>query len=163
MSDIFYISSTSSSIDKNKLKQKAGIYPYVTRTDTNNGINDFVCKQPGYSLDRGNCITVGLDTQTVFYQIQDFYTGQNIQILRNDNLNETNAKFLIPLLKKTLSVFGWGGNGATLTRLRRSKIILPVNDRGIPDWEYMEKYVYYFEIKLKLLYLHNKVVKELEI
>jgi hypothetical protein len=141
MVDIFLITSTSSSIDKNKLIRKEGDCPYITRTDTNNGINDFVCMQPRYALDKGNCITVGLDTQTAFYQKHAFYTGQNIQILRNERLNEVNAKFLLPLVKNVLSIFSWGGNGATLTRLRRSKIMLPVDDCGEPDYAFMEEYI----------------------
>ncbi|MBQ3726938.1 MAG: restriction endonuclease subunit S [Selenomonadaceae bacterium] len=141
LSDVFSIRATSSGIDKNKLKPEDGEYPYVTRTDRNNGIQCFVCAQPDYKLDDGNCITVGLDTQTAFYQPTAFYTGQNIQILRNDRLNKNVAQFILPLLKKTLSVFSWGGNGATLTRLRRSKIQLPVDDSGAPDFDYMEAYI----------------------
>lgn len=141
LTDIFSIRATSSGIDKNKLNLIEGEFPYVTRTDRNNGIQCFVCEQPNYKLDEGNCITVGLDTQTAFYQSTAFYTGQNIHVLRNERLNSYNAKFLLPCLKKTLSVFSWGGNGATLTRLRRSKIQLPVNDEGKPDFDYMEAYI----------------------
>ncbi|MBR6713144.1 MAG: restriction endonuclease subunit S [Selenomonadaceae bacterium] len=141
LSEVFSIRATSSGIDKNKLNLTAGEFPYVTRTDRNNGIQCYVCEQPDYKLDAGNCITVGLDTQTAFYQPTDFYTGQNIQILRNDHLNEHVAQFLLPCLKKTLSVFSWGGNGATLTRLRRSKIQLPVTDDGEPDFDYMAAYM----------------------
>ena len=43
LSSVFSIKSTSSGIDKNKLIYQSGKYPYVTRTDTNNGINDFIC------------------------------------------------------------------------------------------------------------------------
>lgn len=62
-------------------------------------------------------------------------------MLRNDKLNAINAKFLIPLIKSTLSIFSWGGNGATLTRLRRSKIMLPVDESGNPDYAFMEQYI----------------------
>ena len=95
-----------------------------------------------------SCITVGLDTQTAFYQENSFYTGQNIQVLRNDKLNAVNAKFLVPLIKNTLSIFSWGGNGATLTRLRRSKIMLPVDENHQPDFSYMESYMKNQEIKV---------------
>ena len=147
LSDIFSIRATSSGIDKNKLKFEDGEFPYITRTDRNNGIQYFVCEQPDYKLDEGNCITVGLDTQTAFYQPTAFYTGQNIQILRNERLNKYVAQFILPCLKKTLSVFSWGGNGATLTRLRRSKIQLPVNDDGAPDFDFMENYMRDVEAK----------------
>ncbi|MGN0665745.1 MAG: restriction endonuclease subunit S [Huintestinicola sp.] len=150
---VFSISSTASSIDKTKLIRTAGSYPYITRTETNNGINDFVCVQPNFSTDSGNCITVGLDTQTVFYQQGEFYTGQNIQILRNDYLNAVNAKFFIPLLKNVLSIFSWGGNGATLTRLRRSKILLPVDCTGEIDYIFMEQYIKEREQKILQNYI----------
>ena len=91
-------------------------------------------------MDSGKCITVGLDTQTAFYQPTSFYTGQNIQILFNDRLNEYVADFLLTALKKTLSIFNWGSNGATLSRLKRAKILLPVTPKGEPDYEYMEQY-----------------------
>lgn len=151
--DIFSIKATSSSIDKIKLSRENGLFPYITRSYSNNGINDFVCQQEDYAIDSGNCITVGLDTQTAFYQEAAFYTGQNIQILRNPKLNKMNAKFFIPLLKKTLSVFSWGGNGATLTRLRRSKILLPITDEGALDYAFMEQYIHEREQRITQNYI----------
>ncbi|MBS9782175.1 MAG: hypothetical protein KGV43_00015 [Arcobacter sp.] len=56
-----------------------------------------------------NVISIGLDTQTVFYQNSKFYTGQNIQILSNQNLNYENAMFIIPLLKIQRQKFSGGG------------------------------------------------------
>ena len=109
---IFKITSTSSGIDKNKLESTGEneSIPYVTRSENNNGINLFVSKeQKGkYFIDEGNVITIGLDTQTVFYQPHKFYTGQNIQILRHPKLNKTNALFIIPLIKIQMEKF-WTG------------------------------------------------------
>ena len=141
LSSVFSIQSTSSSIDKIKLVSGDGNYPYITRTDRNNGVESYVCEQPDYKIDLGNCITVGLDTQTAFYQPTEFYTGQNIQILRNEKLNSRNAKFILPLLKNLLTIFNWGSSGATLTRLRRSKILLPLGNDDAPDWQFMAQYV----------------------
>ena len=146
--DIFDIRPTASGIDKIKLVQGEGTYPYVTRSDINNGINSFVCEQADYVMNAGKCITVGLDTQTAFYQPAGFYTGQNIQVLRSSKLNAANAKFMLPLLRKTLSIFSWGGNGATLTRLRRSRIFLPIDEAGRPDYAFMEKFIHSIEQRL---------------
>lgn len=87
---LFEIVSTSSGIDKNKLNIFEEKIPYITRTEENNGINLFVNEKQGekYKKDFGNVITIGLDTQTVFYQTTDFYTGQNIQILKNKYLKK---------------------------------------------------------------------------
>lgn len=146
---IFHISSTLSGIDKNKLNMEKGSIPYVTRTDINNGINLFITDEQSqnYCQDEGNVISIGLDTQTVFYQANSFYTGQNIQILRNEHLNREVSMFIIPLLKIQIEKFNWGGNGATLGRLNRSKIMLPVTNEGKPDFEYMKEYMQIKEIE----------------
>lgn len=141
---IFDISSTSSGIDKNKLEFDDGHkgMPYITRTDTSNGINQFISDKQNskYRIDEGNVITIGLDTQTVFYQAHSFFTGQNIQVLRHRALNEYNALFIIPLIKKQMEKFNWGGNGATLGRLFRTKLMLPIDENGNPDYAFMEQY-----------------------
>ena len=142
LSSVFEINSTSSSIDKNNLINKKGTIPYITRTDKNNGYDCLVCEQDKkYVLDSKNVITVGLDTQTVFYQPLPFYTGQNIQVLSNANLNRHNAMFIVPLLRRLMEKFNWGGNGATLTRLKRSKILLPIDKNGQPDYEFMKAFI----------------------
>lgn len=142
LSKVFEIESTSSGIDQNKLINKEGMIPYITRTDENNGMAHFIGEQSQeYSKNEGNVITIGLDTQTVFYQARDFYTGQNIQILCNERLNKYNALFIIPLLEKLVEKFSWGSYGATLTRLRESRIKLPITSEKDPDWDFMELYI----------------------
>lgn len=140
---LFNIRSTNSGIDKNKLLETNGDIPYVTRSNLNNGIDIFVGEKQntGFSIDRGNVITIGLDTQTVFYQPKNFFTGQNIQIVENKLLNKEIALFLVPLLKIQMRKFSWGSTGATLTRLNRTKILLPVDSNGNPNWRFMEDYI----------------------
>ncbi|MBS5887738.1 MAG: restriction endonuclease subunit S [Negativicoccus succinicivorans] len=140
---VFEVSSTKSGIDKNKLNTEIGDVPYITRSDIQNGINSFITDNQSsmYSKNKGNVITIGLDTQTVFYQNNDFFTGQNIQILKNDYINKSVAMFIIPLLKIQMRKFNWGGNGATLSRLKRTKILLPVDNSGNPNWQFMEDYI----------------------
>ncbi|ATA75000.1 hypothetical protein CGC52_05960 [Capnocytophaga sp. H2931] len=139
---LFEIKATKSGIDKNKLNLQEGDIPYITRSEVDNGINLFVGdkQKEKYQRDEGNVITIGLDTQTVFYQKNSFYTGQNIQVLRNENLNKYTAMFVIPLLKIQMQKFSWGGNGATLGRLNRTKILLPTKNNDI-DWQGMEDFI----------------------
>lgn len=141
MDEIFDIRATKSSIDKKKLVNLEGAIPYITRSDKNNGIDMFIGEQPDYKKDEGNVLTIGLDTQTIFYQPMPFYTGQNIQVIRHSRMNRYNAAFLIVAIKILLQKFNWGGNGATLTRLKRSKVFLPINDQREIDWEFMEEYM----------------------
>ena len=152
--DIFSLESTSSGIDGNKLSKEQGNIPYLTRTDLNNGYKSFVGQQAEkYKIDSGNCITIGLDTQTAFYQPHSFYTGQNIQVLKNENLDKYNAKFFIPLLHNAMVSLNWGGNGATLGRLKKKKIVVPITDDGQPDYVFMEQYIREREDNLKQKYI----------
>lgn len=106
--------------DKSKLsKVGQGQYPFVSRTRTSNGIDGF-CVRQAKSPELGNALTIGLDTQTIAYQPVPFYTSQNIQVLRHQNLNADNGLVLLTLIKQQMSKFSWGGNGATLGRLQRT-------------------------------------------
>ena len=141
ITDIFAITATKSGIDRNKLTGETGNYPYITRTDCNNAWDSFVGPQPKYKMDLGNVISVGLDTQTAFYQPIPFYTGQNLQVFSNEHMNKYIAMFILPLLKIQLKKFNWGGNGATLGRLKRLQIMLPSTPNGEPDYAFMEEYM----------------------
>jgi hypothetical protein len=52
-----------------------------------------------------------------------------------------------------MTKFSWGGKGATLTRLKRSRILLPVTKSSNPDFEYMENYAKSIELKQLKCYL----------
>ncbi len=160
---LFKIEATKSGIDKKNLNLDSRVVPYITRSEFNNGISQFVdeIQDQKYSKNSGNVIVIGLDTQTVFYQEYPFYTGQNIQVLMNENLNKSIALFLIPLLKIQMKKFNWGGNGATLSRLKKTKIMLPINENNEPDWQFMERYVQNIEVAqtTKLLgYFSDKIM-----
>lgn len=167
---IFNIKSTSSGIDKNKLiiNEDNNKIPYITRSNFYNGINVFISEKQDnkYLINEGNVITIGLDTQTVFYQPYKFYTGQNIQILSHPVLNKNISMFLIPLIQIQMKKFNWGGYGATLGRLIKTKIMLPVkrDDESKPDWAFMEAYIKekYARKENKYLEYVKEIINELK-
>ncbi|WP_411158732.1 restriction endonuclease subunit S [Enterococcus faecalis] len=139
--DLFSLYSTKSGIDKINLDYNGEcIFPFITRSEKDNGLNDLVPNQIK-PLNEGNTISIGLDTQTVFYQPNNYYTGQNIQVLSNTLLNKEIALFVIPMLKIQLQNLSWGGSGATLSRLKAKRILLPITKDRTPDWNYMEQYI----------------------
>ncbi len=154
--NILEIHTTNSSIDAIKLKDGSDeIVPYITRTGDNNGITKFVSTSNcEIGKDVGGTITVGLDTQTAFYQPHYFVTGQNIHIVSSKHLNQYTAQFFVVVLRDQMRAkFNWGGNGATLGRMKRLKIMLPVNDVNEPDYEFMEQYVISKEIEMLERYI----------
>ena len=77
-------------------------------------------------------------------------------------LSKFSSLFIIPLLKIQMEKFNWGGNGATLTRLKRTRIVLPIDSYGNPNWKFMEAYIKQ-EMKKQsqrvITYYENKLMK----
>lgn len=148
LGDIFEI-KTSKCIHENSLKQGSGTIPYITRTGLNNGILKFVRDQGMEKLNPGNVITIGMDTQTVFYQKLDFYCGRDILSLSHNVINQYIGVFIVgilnPIIKKKYSY----GYCASLTRIRKLEIPLPATPDGKPDWDIMEAYIKDQMIRIK--------------
>lgn len=130
--------------DKSKLTTAGEArYPFVSRTRASNGVDGF-CPRQSKDPEPGNAVTIGLDTQTIGYQPVPFYTSQNIQVLRHERLEQDAGLILAALIREQMSKFGWGGNGATLGRLCKTRMMVPVTiDRDgnqVVDWEGMSKY-----------------------
>ena len=113
-------------------------HPYVARSGGANGIGAIVPRQKIDPPNAGNCITVGVSTSTVFYQPVPFYTSKEIQVLRHHRLNELTGPILVTLLRKQMGKFQWG-NGASLARLKATKVMVPVtlssSGKTDVDWD----------------------------
>lgn len=117
--------------------------PYVARSGSRNGIGAFLPHQGFDPPNAGNAITIGVSTSTVFYQPVAFYTSKEIQVLRHQKLSADNGLILVALLREQMSKFQWG-NGASLERLKATRIMVPVitNTEGkqVVDWDGMSHY-----------------------
>lgn len=131
----------SKSINNNKLNNTPGNIPYITRTGLNNGILKFVCEQGTEKLNPGNVITIGVDTQTVFYQKQAFYCGNNVLSLSSEKVDQYIGVFIIGILDQIVKKKYNYGYGATLTRIKNLEIPLPITSEGKPDWDFMSDYI----------------------
>ncbi len=144
ITDVFEsMKSSAAWYDKSKLNLTGdGNYPFVSRTRENNGI-DGSCVRQEKKPEAANAITIGLDTQTIAYQPIAFYTSQNIQVLRHERLDVGSALVLVAVMKEQMSKFSWGGNGATLGRLQKTRIMVPVivkDGKQVVDWEGMSRF-----------------------
>ena len=114
--------------------------PYVARSGAKNGIGALLPHQGFEPPNAGNAITIGVSTSTVFYQAMPFYTSKEIQVLRHPKLSVYNGPILVTLLRKQMGKFQWG-NGASLERLRATRIMVPVTvdakGEQVVDWEGM--------------------------
>lgn len=144
ITDVFESMTASKAwYDKSKLcLSGVPVFPFVSRTKASNGVDTF-CPRQDKAPEAGNAMTIGLDTQTIGYQPVPFYTSQNIQVLRHERLNESNALVLSSLIQEQMGKFSWGGNGATLGRLKKTRIMVPAltNADGTfeADWDGMDR------------------------
>ena len=117
-----------------------GVTPFVTSTDSNNGLIGRVNKSPCH---QGNVITVarnGSIAQT-FYQAEAFCSTEDIHVFNPKfSLNPHIAMFLIPVIKKEGYKYSYGRKWG-LERMRISKMQLPVDKDKEPDWHFMEDYI----------------------
>lgn len=140
LDEIFEIKNLKS-IDKNKLKEESGNIPYVTQTSLNKGIAKYVCYHGKEKINFGNCISIGIDTQTVFYQKRSFYSTKDMVGFRNDKLNEYTACFITPILAQILKQRFNYAYKSSLRRISKLEIPLPATHDGNPDWNMMETYI----------------------
>ena len=92
----------------------------------------------------GNCITVNYNGSVgeAFYQDQPFWASDDVNVLqlKDHLLNENIAMFLITLIKANKYRFSYGRKW-TLDKMSESEIPLPIDEKGNPDWSFMEQYI----------------------
>ena len=114
---------------------------YVTRTDNNNGISMYVQSEEYDGLEKANAITIGDTTATIFFQDHDFITGPHIIVIRADWLNVYTANFIITLLNQEKYRYPVFGRAFTKDLIATTELNLPVDDKGNPDYQFMEDYI----------------------
>ena len=116
---------------------------YITTSGFNNGVTDTYTT----AEHQGNCITVASDGAlmgTAFYQKEPFSTSNIVSTLTpfsSTPLNEYNALFLCAIIYQKRGEFGWLGYKFSVDRVRNLMVLLPADNAGNPDWDYMENYI----------------------
>ncbi|MEB2803556.1 N-6 DNA methylase [Campylobacter upsaliensis] len=136
LSDIFKCSTTMLSIKDELLE---GNTPFISRTALNNGCDGYVEVEAKF-ITKGNCISIGAEGIYAFYQKEDFATGTNICVLRNEKLNQYVALFVCAVLNHEIYRYSYG-RARNLGRVENETIKLPINHKGEPDFEFMENYI----------------------
>lgn len=141
---LFEIMPTKKKINANTVLFNNGQYPYVARGEGKNGIRGYISYNENY-LNPSNTISFGQDTATMYYQPDQYFTGDKIQIFSLNKkygiLEEKVALYLISAAKKAFSNFAWGQTSFALDKISGLPIYLPVNSQDKIDFDYMEKYI----------------------
>lgn len=117
----------------------SGNTPYISSTANNNGIGHFVGNSN--STLEGGCLSVNRNG-SVGYSFYHPYTGlfsNDCRKLRPLIKSKYAGVFLSNQITAQKEKYNYGYKMGT-ARLKRQKIMLPVDDDGKPDWQFMERY-----------------------
>lgn len=116
--------------------------PYITRTDENNGCKFYVRKTNEIKgIEKGNAITIGDTTSTIYYQEKDFICGDHIVILRSSFFNKYTGLFIVTLLNKERFRYNYG-RAFNKDIIENTVIQLPVKpNTETVDWQFIEEYI----------------------
>ncbi len=143
-------------IEKNR---KNGDLPYYSASSSNNGLTDFI-DNPLFVENRKIIITTFCDA---YFVESDFTASDEITMLSNKLINKYSGLFITRAIVSNKSKYAFGRK-AFSERLKRQKILLPVNWQGEPDYEFMEAYMRAKEQEKINAYKNyiSKRIKELE-
>ncbi|MDR1197718.1 MAG: restriction endonuclease subunit S [Prevotellaceae bacterium] len=135
--DIYGIGSIN--VETLTTKYSFGDYPYVTRTEQNNGVSGFY----DYKMAPANVLTIETSLSGLcFFHDYEFSTGDHIAILRPKNfeLNKYRAMFIKSVWRKNAYKYDYG-RPAIIKNIKNTNIPLPSTLNGSPDWQFMENYI----------------------
>lgn len=127
-------------IDGNKIEKNSGSLLYVTRKESNNGVDGFIHEDESFLCADVPVITIGNETAMPFVQTSPFYTGTKINIMKPVvDLSKYSLQFIAKSIQKHKNKYSFSYT-INSTRLKRQRILLPVTSSGEPDYAYMEQY-----------------------
>jgi len=123
----------------NSDEYEKGSTPYVSASNLNNGIKEFISIQPEF---KGNCIITGKVGCTAFYQPDDFCATSDVNILTPKfKMSKYIGLFITCVINKNENYRWTYGRQCRVNDTEKIKIKLPSTPNGIPDWDFMEKYI----------------------
>ena len=138
--DLFEI-KIGKNVDGNKVNKNSGRFAYITRKETNNGLDGFINQDFALMNEDYPVITIGNETAEPFVQAFPFFTGTKVNILiPKHNVSKFALMFIAQSMKMLKGKFSYSFT-INSTRLRRQKILLPSKSNGKPDYKYMESYI----------------------
>ncbi len=153
LSDICFIESGCDIYDAERIVGKT---PYITSSAVNNGIKYFVGNING-TLE-ANCISVnrnGSVGYSFYHKYEALYSNDCRKLRLKQRSNEYVSLFMTNQIMKQKDKYNYSVKMGT-GRLMKQKIMLPINELDLPDYDYMEQYVknimynkykFYFDFK----------------
>ncbi|AHV97075.1 restriction endonuclease subunit S [Paenibacillus sabinae] len=137
LQDLFEIKKGKRLTKANMLE---GETPFIGSIDKNNGVSRFVGQE---AIHEGNTITVNYNGSVAesFYQPKPFWASDDVNVLYPKfTLTQHIAMFIITLIREEKYRYNYGRKWH-MERMRTSKIKLPIDANGNPDFTLMDNYI----------------------
>lgn len=159
ITDIFVVKNTHS-ILSSEIEADSGIYPYVTASKENNGVETYADIEK-YKIEKGKCLLIGGKTMVITFQPKDFISNDshNLALYMKEGIDvsENTWFFLKTVLEASIShLYSWGSSISNKS-IKKDVIYLPVTQNNTPDWEYMDRYI--VELKPTMLSRVDYIIK----
>ena len=137
----------------------SGVMPYVSSTGINNGVDGFVGNKENVRI-FSNCLTLANSGSVgaTFYQPFSFVASDHVTKLGNDKFNTYIYLFIANMMSRFSEKYSFNRE-INDTRIKKEKILLPINSQGKPDYAYMENYMKALECEKIKQYLRYKKQK----
>lgn len=144
--DIFDV-KIGKNVDGNKVDKLNGKSAYITRKESNNGLDGLIDFNEDLLNKDFPVITIGNETAEPFVQNFSFFTGTKVNILKPKKpINYFALSFISTSLKAHKQKYSYSFT-INSTRLKKQKILLPITPKGNPDYKFMETYIQEIEMK----------------
>ncbi len=160
----FFLNDIFSKIQRGKRLKKAdhkkGKTPYVSSTAMNNGIDNYISNKENVRI-FSNCLSLANSGSVgaCFYQPYKFIASDHITKLENEEFNKYILLFLSTITTRLGEKYSFNRE-INDTRIRREKILLPINENKEPDYDFMENYIKRLELQKLKKYLDYKLKKK---
>ena len=158
--DVFFLHQVFAKIQRGKRLKKGdhiiGTTPYISSSAFNNGIDGFIGNKEKVRV-FNNCLSLANSGSVgaTFYQPFSFVASDHVTKLENSNFNEFVYLFLASVTKRLAEKYSFNRE-INDKRIQREKILLPIDENGNPDYEYMENYIKKLEYEKLTKYLERK-------
>ena len=130
----------------NMASLSVGNYMLISAKNINNGLKGFfVSNDEKRGLYRGHCITLNNDGDggvgLAYYQPCDFLLDTHVYALYpKESISRYTMLYISRALSKQRVCFSHGYS-ISQDRLKTMKVMLPIDERGNPDYAFMEQYI----------------------
>lgn len=134
-----------------------GEMPYVSSSAMDNGVDNFVSNNKGVRI-FSNCLTIANSGSVgaTFYHPYSFVASDHVTSLGNTDFSKFIYLFCGNITSRLSEKYSFNREIKD-SRLQREKIMLPVNDKDEPDYEYMEEYMRNIEYRLISRYIDKRL------